>query len=122
MITAVLNYPFYADGSIDPNYNPSDSVTPWTLDYWPGKTTYLDTPLVPVAAFAGFPENGPDVEPASGTPVIIGVNNPDKLSGPYRLYCGRYRVMLTITSSGNTQVLNPLFDPAVARLPAVYHA
>ncbi len=114
MITAVLNHPFMPDGSIDPYYNPSFSITPWTLDYWPGKTTYLDTPVVPVAAFAGFPENGPDVEPVSGTPVITGVNNPG-VNGPGPIACiADGTETLTITSSGNTQVLNPLFDSAVA--------
>jgi large repetitive protein len=108
LITAVLNHPLLTDGSIDPYYDPTYSVTPWTLDYWPGKTTYLDTPLVPVAAFAGFPQNGPDVEPADKTPVIKAVNGP--ANGP--IVCNTPE-NVTITSLGLTQVPNPDFDPAV---------
>jgi large repetitive protein len=112
MITAILNHPLLPDGSIDPYYDPRYSVTPWTLDYWPGKTTYLDTPLVPVAALTGFPQNGPDVEPPSGTPVIKTVNGP--ANGP--VVCAA-PATVTITSMGPTAVPNPDFDPAVPGSP-----
>ncbi|TAN39646.1 MAG: hypothetical protein EPN25_10740 [Nitrospirae bacterium] len=109
MLTAVLNHPFLPGGGIDPFYDPRYSITPWTLDYWPGKTTYLDTPLIPVAAFTGFPQNGPDVEPADGTPVINAVNG--TAIGP--VVCST-PATLTVTSLGATQVLNPDFDPNIA--------
>jgi hypothetical protein len=108
MITAVLNHPFMPGGQQDPYYDPRYSVTPWTLDYWPGKTTYVDTPLVPIAAFTGFPQNGPDVEPASATPVISAVNS--TTSGP--VVCGLPDTV-TLTSLGTTSVPNPDFDPAI---------
>ena len=36
----------------------------------PGSTTYLDTPVVPIAAFAGPGQDGLDCEYPEGTPVI----------------------------------------------------
>ena len=34
-------------------FNPQYSTFCYTFQYMPGTTTYLDTPVVPVAAFAG---------------------------------------------------------------------
>ncbi|SNB47982.1 SdrD B-like domain-containing protein [Geobacter sp. DSM 9736] len=113
MITAVLNHPIMPDGTIDPFYDPRYSVTPWTFDYWSGKTTYLDTPLVPVASFTGFPQAGPDVEPATLVPVIASVTG--SLTGP--VVCGSTR-NITITSLGLTAVPNPDFDPNIPGSPA----
>ena len=114
MLTAVLNHPFLPDGSIDPFYDPSFSVTPWTLDYWPGKTTYLDTPIVPVVAFAGFPKNGPDVEQEDGTPLISEVSSAS--GGP--VVCATPET-ITITSSGKIKVPNPDFQPLIPDSPAL---
>jgi hypothetical protein len=110
MITAVLNHPFLPNGQRDPFYDPRYSVTPWTLDYWPGKTTYVDTPLVPIAAFTGFPQNGPDVEPATATPVISAVSSASSVTGP--VVCSTPDTV-TLTSLGTTSVPNPDFDPAI---------
>ena len=82
MITMVLNHPFLPDGTIDPFYDTKYSVTPWTLDYWPGKTLYADTPMVPVAAFTVVPQNGPDVEPVTRAPVIKSVDGDNANGGP----------------------------------------
>ena len=118
MITAVLNHPFLSNGQQDPFYDPRYSVTPWTLDYWPGKTTYVDTPLVPIAAFTGYPQNGPDVEPATATPVISAVySSSSTTSGP--VVCGLPDTV-TLTSLGTTTVPNPDFDPAIpGSLPSI---
>lgn len=110
MITMVLNHPFLPDGSIDPFYDSKYSVTPWTFDYWPGKTWYADTPIVPVAAFTGVPQNGPDVEPPTRTPVLKSVEGDSPNGGP--VICAPLGTV-TISSMGLTQVLNPDFDPAV---------
>ena len=110
MITLVLNHPFLSDGTIDPFYDTKYSVTPWTLDYWPGKTLYADTPMVPVAAFTVVPQNGPDVEPVTRTPVIKSVDGDNANGGP--VVCAPLGI-ITINSMGLTQVLNPNFDPAV---------
>lgn len=109
MITVVLNHPIKSDGSIDPFYDPRYSVTPWTFDFWPGKVTYLDTPLVPVAAMTGFPANGPDVEFPDGTPVIHSVRN-NTADGP--VVCSNGDT-ITITSMGSMAVPNPDFDPSI---------
>lgn len=108
MITAVLNHPFLPNGQQDPFYDPRYSVTPWTLDYWPGKTTYVDTPLVPIASFTGFPQNGPDVEPPTGTPFISSVSS--GAGGP--VVCG-VPGTVTLVSRGTVSVPNPDYDPAV---------
>ena len=117
MISFVLNHP----GPIpnpknpgqfmtDPFFNPSYSQTPFTFNFESGKTTYLDTPVIPVAAFAGFP-NGPlDMEPPDGTPVIYSVSGQGQDSGP--IVCSNGR-SITITSMRNTRVPNPDYDPAV---------
>jgi hypothetical protein len=114
MLTAVLNDPYMPDPNNpgqripDPFYDPNYSVTPWTFHYTPGHVTYLDTPLVPIAAFAGFPRGGVDGNPPSGVPGIEAVTGPT--GGP--LICtdqplGRN---LTITSLGLTEVTNPDYD------------
>ncbi len=118
MITAVLNdpgpildtdpnSPTYGQMITDPNYDPSYSITPWTLDYAPGKTTYLDTPLVPVAAFAGYPKGALDVNPPDGTPVIRTVEGP---AGD-ALVCNDDTQQLTLRSLGVQKVDNPNYDP-----------
>jgi hypothetical protein len=111
IITLVLNHPFLPDGTIDPFYDSKYSVTPWSLDYWPGKTLYADTPLVPLSAFTVVPQNGPDVQPATRTPVIKSVDGNSPNGGP--VVCST-PAMVTITSLGSTQVPNPDFDPSVS--------
>ena len=41
---------------IDPNFNPQYSQFCYTFQYMPGDTTYLDTPVVSIAAFANPPD------------------------------------------------------------------
>ena len=110
MLTAVLNDPVMPDGSMDPWYDPNYSVTPWTFNYTPGQITYLDTPLVPVAAFAGFPRGGVDGNPASGVPVIDTVSG--NLAGGGPIICTDINAnrSITITSPGTVTVTNPDYD------------
>ena len=98
--------PSWPDGTLDPYYNPSYSVTPWTFNYMPGKTSYLDTPLVPVAAFAAS-GGSLDTEAANGTPVIKAVNGPETGGGPLLCSARTTGRTLTITGLGNTVILNP---------------
>jgi len=93
---------------IDPNYNPKFSVTPWTLHYETGRTTYLDTPLVPVAAFAQTTTGGIDSAPPTGTPEITSAVGP----GGGALVCNNDTSLLTIDSPGTTRVSNPGYDPS----------
>jgi hypothetical protein len=65
----------------DPNYNPQYSQFCYTFQYMPGVTTYLDTPVVPIAAFAGPNQQPLDCRDQDGTPVIWSVIG--SLSGPY---------------------------------------
>ncbi|HSH12888.1 MAG TPA: hypothetical protein VLA15_04040, partial [Desulfurivibrionaceae bacterium] len=111
MITLVLNDPILPDGSLDPNYDPDYSVTPWTFHYEAGRTSYLDTPLVPVAAFVNFPFGKLDAEPRDMTPVLAEVTGPETAAtgfGP--LVClnnSTTSAQLLLTSAGQTTVPNP---------------
>ena len=70
------------DGTLDPLRNPNYGIFCYTLMYMPGTTTYLDTPLLPNAAFAaGF--NSVDCASTDGTPVVSSVGpQPGTGSGP----------------------------------------
>lgn len=108
MLTLVLNHPIRPDGSIDPFYDPNYATSPWTFQFMPATTSYLDTPNVPLAAFIGYPKGQVDMEPADKTPVISKVSGPE--GGPLVCNTGG---SLTISSSGSVQVPNPDYDPSV---------
>jgi large repetitive protein len=105
MMTTCMNDPRLPDGTSDPNFNPQYSTFCYTFQYMPGATTYLDTPVLPVAAFAGPDQYPLDCEFADGTPKIHQVNGP--LGGPYVSGTGQ---QITIQSEGNVLVPNPAFD------------
>lgn len=96
----------------DPFFDPRFSLTCYTFDFWPGKTTYLDTPVIPVAAFSAVFDATLDCELPDGTPVLADVTGPGG-TGPYVSSAGK---KLTIISAGNVQVPNPdcnsRFNPA----------
>ncbi|HEY9198554.1 MAG TPA: hypothetical protein VIR60_04240, partial [Gammaproteobacteria bacterium] len=118
MLTVCLNDPGPipdpanpANMIIDPQFNPQYTQFCYTFDYWPGKTTYLDTPVLPVAAFAGGGQFPLDCQFPAGTPMISTVTSPS--NGPYVPGTGTVaQNTITITSVGTLQVPNPLFDPA----------
>ncbi len=115
MITLVLNDPIKPDGSLDPFYNPTYSVTPWTFQYTPGTTSYLDTPLVPLAAFASA-GGSIDTYPPSLSPVISAVTGPELAGGP--LVCAAHLPnTVNITSTGITQIINPDYNPSIPGSP-----
>ena len=60
----------------DPYFDNRFSLTCYTFDFWPGKTTYLDTPVIPVAAFTAIFNATLDCEQPAGTPVIMDVTGP----------------------------------------------
>ncbi|RJR42040.1 MAG: hypothetical protein C4576_16885 [Desulfobacteraceae bacterium] len=117
MITMVLNDPVKADGTIDPWYNPDYSVTPWTFNYQPGTTTYTDTPLVPLAAFTTA-ETRLDTYQVDGGPVIgeVFAATAGAGTGPV-VTANNLPAQVTITCLGNTEILNPAYDPT-AQTPA----
>ena len=91
----------------DPNHNPQYSQFCYTFQYMPGGTTYLDTPVVSVAAFAGSGYQL-DCDAADATPMISSV-----FSGEYPNH-GAYisdptaaTATLTINAVGLRSVPNP---------------
>jgi len=94
----------------DPNYNPAYSNFCYTLQYMPGSTTYLDTPVLPVSAFAsGY--NPLSCTPSDATPVIRQVDGTG--FGPLVAPGGT----LTITSLGTVTVPNPAWEGPLATDP-----
>lgn len=67
----------------DPQYNPMYTNFCYNMQYMPGTTTYLDTPVLPVAAFAsGY--NPVDCAFPDGTPTILKVDGgTDADFGPF---------------------------------------
>ncbi len=93
---------------VDPNYLPQYSQFCYTFQYMPGVTTYLDTPVLPIAAFAGQNQYPLDCEYPDLTPMIQQVTNTSNtLGGPY----GVPGDIRRIVSRGVVQVANPLYTP-----------
>ena len=79
----------------------------------------MDTPVLPIAAFATVEKNPLDCECQDKTPAIYSVNNPDSATnsgnnGPWVPATGG---TLTIVSAGKTDVPNPAYDPTVPGSP-----
>ena len=71
---------------VDPHYNPQYTQFCYTFQYMPGATTYLDTPVEPIAAFASQNQQPLDCEFKDGTPVIRKVQGRDRRNsyvGPF---------------------------------------
>ena len=113
MLTACINAPLKADGTPDAFYNKQYSQFCYTLQYMPGTTTYLDTPVVPTGAFAGPGQATLDAELPDKTPVIFSATqgtSADGGVGPYIVDGTAAQRTITIVSSGPTQVSNPAYD------------
>lgn len=95
---------------VDPFFNPQYSQFCYTLMFMPGATTYLDTPVLPIAAFAGPDQFPVDCECNDGTPGIYSVTNTDGLPAEGPIAEGSGLDSLTIVSRGATSVLNPLYE------------
>ena len=119
LLTTCMNHPSLPDGSPDAFFNPQYSTFCYTFQYMPGATTYLDTPVVPVAAFAGPDQSPLDCEFTAGTPRIkqasVGGNGAG--GGPYvpaaSLAAGvapGEEQLITIDSEGMVSVPNPAYD------------
>ncbi len=115
MVTACMNDSGLVDDGngnmiIDPNHNPQFSQFCYTFQYMPGATTYLDTPVVSVAAFAGAGLQL-DCDAADTTPMIKSVfSNEYPLVGAYVSNQNAVNPadrMLTINSVGLHSVPNP---------------
>jgi hypothetical protein len=87
----------------DPHFKTQYTQFCYTFQYMPGATTYLDTPVEPIAAFAGQNQFPLDCEFKDGTPVIKSVKGSGYV-GPYVAAPGG---SFTIQALGQTQVPNP---------------
>ena len=97
----------------DPHYNPQYSQYCYTFQYLPGKTTYLDTPVLPIAAFAGPSQGALDCEAAPATPGIKMVTGTASVGdvGPWVPSAGTAADRtIRITSMGLTKVSNPDYN------------
>jgi hypothetical protein len=91
----------------DPYFNPQYAQACLTLDFWPGKITYPDTPVIPIAAFTGAQNATLDCDYPDKTPIIYAVSGPGE-GGPYVPATG---TKITIQSMGPLDVPNPAFNP-----------
>ncbi len=91
----------------DPYFNRQYAQACLSLEFWPGKITYPDTPVIPIAAFTGAQNATLDCEYPEGTPIIYSVSGPGQ-GGPYVPTTG---TVVTIQSVGPLQVANPDFNP-----------
>ncbi len=105
-----LSTPDPNDTMIDPNFNPAYSNFCYTFQYMPGTTTYLDTPVLPVSAFASG-DNPPDCALPTTTPKISRVDGSG--DGPLVPLNGT----LTIYSQGVMSVPNPAYTGALGTEP-----
>ena len=111
MMLACLNDP--GDANDDPLRLGSYGVPCYTAQFMPGTTTYLDTPILPTAAFAaGF--NPVDCAAPTRTPTIASVKGPGGV-GPLVPASGGD---LIITSHGMTTIPNPDYDGPLGTTPA----
>ncbi len=104
---------------VDPNFNPYYSNFCYTLQYMPGTTTYLDTPVVPVAAFAsGFSpaDCALNTGLTNSAGVSLGLPQISSVSGTGDGPLVAPGGTVTLTSVGTLQVPNPAYlgplDPA----------
>ena len=124
----------------DPHFQKQYSHFCYPLQYLPGKTTYLDTPVVPTGAFTGNGTLPVDAELPNQTPVIALVTGPDpgttgaapNPAAPYGPYIvdrgaggstsnnGKARTIVirsaaSLTNDGLTEVPNPAWDGSGAQ-------
>ena len=104
---------------LDPNYKPEFSQFCYTFQYMPGDTTYLDTPVVSIAAFANPPTFPADCEQPTRTPMIASVERssnsrpigaPAGSTGPFVVNNTAQAQQIIIRSMGLMQVDNPDWD------------
>lgn len=113
MLTTCINSPMMPgpNGTMvpDPHFNKSYSNFCYTLQFMPGTTTYLDTPVLPSAAFAGPDQFPVDAELPTETPVIASVNGTALNIGPYVVAGTAAQRTIEIRSAGSVEVPNPAY-------------
>ena len=98
---SVTNPNYGQSVATDPLFNPLYSQFCYENPYMPGTTGYLDTPVVPTAAFVGAGYNNPDCAYPSLTPAIAEVDGDGV--GPWVSAPGH---SITITALGDQTVNN----------------
>ncbi len=115
MYNIILNDPLMADPTAplasripDPWHDSDYSVPPWVFQFETARTSYIDSPITPTAAFVGYPSGQLDVLPSQGVPVIVSVSQGSGVPGA--LACDE-NDQIVITAAGPTYVPNPDYDP-----------
>ena len=106
MLQACINDPVKPDGTFDPAFKREYGEVCWTLQYMPGSTTYLDTPILRLSAFASNTAFPLDCECSDETPVIHHVEN----GGGTGTVTYNPNETFTVISMGDTLVPNPDYD------------
>ncbi|MGF6299263.1 MULTISPECIES: Ig-like domain-containing protein [Paraburkholderia] len=122
MMVACMNDPDMPDPAHpgqtkrDPLYNPAYSQFCYEIPFMPGQTQYMDTPVVPVQAFAdGY--NQPDCAYPDATPAVSTVTGDSSGggAGPWVSAAGH---TLTIKALGDQTVVNHAYTgPAATTAP-----
>ncbi|HEY0721272.1 MAG TPA: choice-of-anchor Q domain-containing protein [Gammaproteobacteria bacterium] len=108
-----VNNPNVPQTIVDPYYDRRYSQFCYTFQYMPGATTYLDTPVLPIAAFTGA--GSPlDCEQPDGAPLVHAVTGPNG-SGPLV----NEGETLTIIAVGDMSVPNPAYDGVTVTNPTI---
>lgn len=94
---------------IDPWFDPQFSQFCYVFQYMPGSTTYLDTPVLPIAAFAGPGQFPVDCELPTQTPMISSVQRTGGNAGGPFVLSGQGQQIL-VSSMGHVLVPNPEWD------------
>ncbi|HEX8979149.1 MAG TPA: Ig-like domain-containing protein [Parasulfuritortus sp.] len=104
MMVTCMNDP--GNGTVpDPLFNPAYSQFCYEIPFMPGQTQYMDTPVVPTAAFAGAGYNNVDCSYPDATPAIKEVDGDGV--GPWVSAAGH---TLTITALGDQDVFNQAYS------------
>jgi large repetitive protein len=134
MLTTCINSPTSVNAAgqtvANPHHYKQYSHFCYTLNFMPGTTTYLDTPVLPTGAFTGIGQFPVDAELPSGSPVIAKVTNIANLAtgveavgdqiGPYIVDRGAGLPgtrTIDITSAGMLSVPNPAYDGLAGTQP-----
>jgi hypothetical protein len=97
---------------VDPNFKTQYSQFCYTFQYMPGVITYLDTPVVPIAAHADRETFPLDCEQPDNTPMISSltrISGGAGLPGPFGLVSNTMR----INSMGLVDVPNPYWNGVI---------
>ncbi|MDR3370155.1 choice-of-anchor D domain-containing protein [Rhodoferax sp.] len=118
---------------VDPSYNPMFSNFCYVWPSMPGITTYLDTPVLPVSAYASgssyepvdcaYPDSTPSIFRVDGTGTLVaapGTTTAKNNVGPFVDVAPSSTRQLTITALGDVMVNNPAYEGPTALADATH--